>query len=60
MEEGSGAEGSVGLLNDFQTISFGMIALILVGTWLAAALVRRALSFLAERGPVRPGCASHS
>lgn len=45
------AEGGVRLLNDFQNISFGKIALILLGTWLAMALVRRALPFLAERGP---------
>lgn len=39
------------LLNDFQSISFLEIALIIIGSWLFIFVIRRALPFLAERGP---------
>ncbi len=42
---------AVRLINDFQEISFVTIAAIIVGTWFAIWIVRKALPFLAERGP---------
>ena len=51
MEGDIDRDRAVRLLNDLQDISFVEIALIVAGTWLAIVLVRRALPFLAERGP---------
>ena len=48
-EEGGEAAGK--LLNDLQDISFGRIALIVVGAWLLIAVTRRVIPYLAERGP---------
>ena len=48
---GSGTSQSVKLINDLQDISFVRIGLIIVGTWLAIALIRWLVPFLAERGP---------
>jgi len=39
------------LLNDFQEISFLEIALIIVSSWLVVYVMRKALPYLAERGP---------
>lgn len=44
-------EQAARLINDFQDISLSKIALIVIGTWLAIAIVRRVLPYLAERGP---------
>ncbi|MFC0267443.1 mechanosensitive ion channel family protein [Kushneria aurantia] len=41
------------LLRSFQNIDLVSVILILLGTWLAIALVRRTLPWLAERGPKR-------
>ena len=53
MEGKSGSEEAVKLLNDFQDIGFGKIALILVASFALIWLVRRTLPYLAERGPSR-------
>jgi len=47
------SEQSVKLLHNLQDISFLEIGLVLVGTSAAIWLIRRALPFLAERGPSR-------
>lgn len=39
------------LINDLQEISFTKIGMIIIGTWIAIFLVRKALPYLAERGP---------
>lgn len=39
------------LLNDFQSISFFDIAMIIIGSWLVIYVIRKALPYLAERGP---------
>ncbi len=46
-----GGQAATQLINDLQDISFARIALIVAFTWLAIVLVRKALPFLAERGP---------
>ncbi len=51
MAGNSGSEKAVKLINDFQDISLGKIALIVIGTWLAIAAVRRVIPYLAARGP---------
>lgn len=45
------AADDVKLIHNIQDISFGEIALIVLGTWAAIALLRRLLPYLAERGP---------
>ena len=55
-EVGGGAVAETGedaarLLRDLQDISFLRVGAIVLGAWLAFALIRRALPFLAERGP---------
>jgi len=47
----SGSDKAVKLINDFQDISLGKIVLIVIGTWLAIAAVRRVIPYLAARGP---------
>lgn len=47
----SAKDDAVKIINDLQEISFGEIAIVIVGTWIAIALVRRVLPSLAERGP---------
>ncbi|NNJ26493.1 mechanosensitive ion channel family protein [Alienimonas chondri] len=44
-------EEAVRLINDLQDISFWRIGLIVAGTWLAIWLLRKALPYLADRGP---------
>ena len=44
-------EDAARLLRDLQDISFLRVGAIVLGAWLAFALIRRALPFLAERGP---------
>ena len=39
------------LINDLQDISLSKIGLIVLGTWIAIALARRVLPYLAEKGP---------
>ncbi|KIN73468.1 mechanosensitive ion channel family protein [Sulfitobacter guttiformis] len=51
MEQDTGAEKAVKLINDFQDISFSEIIFVIVGTWLAILTVRKAAPYLAERGP---------
>jgi len=46
-----GQEKAVQLINDLQDISFTKIGLIIIGTWLAIVVSRKALPYLAERGP---------
>ena len=46
-----GQEATVKLINNLQDISFGKIALIIVGTWFAVFVFRKVLPYLAERGP---------
>ncbi len=46
-----GQDATVKLINDLQDISFGKIALIIVGIWLAIFVFRKVLPYLAERGP---------
>ena len=41
------------LVNDLQDIPFASIALIIAATWLTIALLRRALPYLAQRGPTQ-------
>ena len=48
---GSGSEKAVRLINNFQDISFGEIALIVLGTWLAITGAQRIIPYLADRGP---------
>ena len=42
---------AVKLINNLQDISFGKIALIVIGTWAAITFARRLFPYLAERGP---------
>lgn len=51
MEANQGAAKAARLINDLQDISFGKIALIILGTWLAIEIVRRFFPFMARRGP---------
>lgn len=44
-------EQATQLINDLQDINLVKIALIVLGTWLTIHLIRRALPYLAERGP---------
>ncbi|GAB3684874.1 mechanosensitive ion channel family protein [Salinisphaera aquimarina] len=44
-------EQAVQLINNLQDINIAKIALILFGTWFTIYLLRRALPYLAERGP---------
>ena len=48
---GEGQEKAASLMNDVQDISFLQIGLVIAGAWLAYYLIRRALPYLAERGP---------
>ena len=50
MEEGA-KDRAAKILNDFGEISILEIGLVLLGTWLAIVAIRKALPFLAERGP---------
>jgi len=59
-EDGAGSEGAESakaeaskLLNDFQDIGFGQIALIVAGSIALIWAVRRILPYLADRGPSR-------
>ena len=45
------ADQAVQLFNDWQDISLLQIVAVVVGAWLAIAVVRRVIPFLAERGP---------
>ncbi len=45
------SDQAVQLINDWQDISLLQIASIAIGVWVAIAIVRRVLPFLAERGP---------
>ncbi len=47
----SAKDNAVKLINDLQDISFSEIAMVILATWVAIALLRRVLPFLAERGP---------
>lgn len=47
----SAKDDAIKIINDLQDISFGEIAMVIVATWVAIALVRRMLPFLAERCP---------
>ncbi|RZA30861.1 MAG: mechanosensitive ion channel [Proteobacteria bacterium] len=51
--EGSGAQESVRLIHNLQDISFGKIGLIVAATWAAIWVIRKAVPYLAERGPSR-------
>ena len=51
MGDDTGAENTVKLINDLQDISFVEILLVIVLTWLAIYVVRKAAPYLAERGP---------
>ena len=53
MEDGikDGQEKAAQLINDLQDISLSKIGLIVLGTWIAIALARRVLPYLAEKGP---------
>ncbi len=53
MEGDKGRDDAVKLLNDLQDISFGKIALIVIGTWLAIQAARRVLPYLAAHGPAQ-------
>lgn len=44
-------ENASKLINSLQDISFAKVALIIIGTWVLIAIIRRALPFLAARGP---------
>lgn len=46
-----GQDATVKLINDLQDISFGKIALIIVGIWVAIFVFRKVLPYLADRGP---------
>ena len=46
-----GQEKAAQLINDLQDISLSKIGLIVLGTWIAIALARRVLPYLAEKGP---------
>lgn len=39
------------LINNLQDIDFGQIAMVVIGTWLGIAIVRRMFPYLAQRGP---------
>ncbi len=47
----AGKEKAAQLINDLQDISFTKIGLIIFCTWLIIFLIRKALPYLAERGP---------
>ncbi|MGC1503315.1 MAG: mechanosensitive ion channel domain-containing protein [Sulfitobacter sp.] len=51
MENDTGSEQAVKLINDLQDISFTEIVLVILGTWLAIFAVRNVVPYLAERGP---------
>ena len=52
----AGKEQAVKLINDLQDISVIKIGLIIIGTWLVIVLARKALPYLAERGPSQVRC----
>lgn len=51
MDGDNSRDDAIRLLNDLQDISFGKVALIIFGTWLAIWAVRRLLPYLAAHGP---------
>ncbi|WP_330449417.1 mechanosensitive ion channel domain-containing protein [Paracoccus marcusii] len=51
MDGDNSRDDAIRLLNDLQDISFGKVAMIILGTWLAIWAIRRLLPYLAAHGP---------